>query len=169
MLLLQSPVLLLLLFFLLLLLLVVQVAMKIDIREGGVSFGICSRRIVAGAAASRRGGGSDAAWQLNCSLEQSTSNRDPLTDHLLNTSAFFLYTHSYINNVELIMPAAASEIHKLIKKKKKINTPALRLRTPEGPKVPLLSDVDGWRGGKFFTPNLRKKRSSHGGWMKSGG
>lgn len=100
MLLLQSPVLL-LLFFFLPLLLVAQVAMKIDIREGGVSFGSCSRRIVAGAAASRRGGGSDAAWQLNCSREQSTSNRDPLPDHLLNTSAFFLYTHTYINDVEI--------------------------------------------------------------------
>jgi len=113
----------LLLLFFLLLLLVAQVAMKTDIREGGVSCGICWSRIVAGAAASRRGGGSDAAWQLHGSLEQSVINSGPLTS-LIYTLAFFLYTHTYNPHVHKRSMNARSSVgdSEMVKKKKKMRS-----------------------------------------------
>ena len=157
MLLLQSPVL--LFFFFLLLLLVAQVAVKVDIREGGVACGSFSSRIVAGAAASRRGGGSDAAWQLNGSLEQSTSNQGPLTS-LLYTLAFFLYTqlrqptHTYTFNERPQQRRRFRNDERRGRRSSGRRRRRRALRTPDSgdPKVPLLSDVDGWRGGKFSLP-----------------
>ena len=125
----------------------------------------------------RRAGEVEGAMQhgnYTAHLEQSTISQYPLLTSLLYTLAFFLYTpshHPHVHKRSMNARSSVGDSETKKKKKKKLRNHNKGTSHSGGPKVPLLERaVDGWvAGGQVLAPILRKKRSSHGGWMKSGG